>query len=70
MIKWDEYEFAKMTDLKKRIDEIPGDGWWTTSGRDTFLSSAVDLLRKGWTEDEIIEFLETLYFAVAGEFGE
>lgn len=58
-------------DLRKRIDEIPGEnGWWTTGGRDAFLSAAVDLLRKGWSDDEIVEFLETMYSAVAGEFGE
>lgn len=64
-------EFVNMTNLKKRIEEIPGEnGWWKTGGYDFVLDASVYLLQAGWTEDQIVSFVKGMYFAVAGEFGE
>lgn len=55
--------------LKKRIKNIPEDGWYKSSSRDTFIDIGEELLQKGFSEDEIIDILESCYYATADCFG-
>ncbi len=56
--------------LRKAIAEIPGsDGWWHSSGQDTFEELAERLLAAGMTTEDALGILEGAYGAAAGEFG-
>lgn len=57
--------------MKKRIAIIPNDSeWHKTSSQETFEDNAEKMLDWGLSEDEIMEVLESLYFAVANEYGD
>lgn len=59
-----------MSDLEKRIIEIPSDGeWWRKGNFDAFVALAKELIAKGFTEDEAVRFLDDCYSTVANEFG-
>lgn len=54
----------------KRLEEIPGsDGWWKNDGRDCFVEYYKELHEKGYSKEEAIDFLESVYSCVAAEFG-
>jgi hypothetical protein len=58
------------TQLMKEIEKIPGDnGWWHTDGGETYKEVAGQLLCDGFSEEKVLEILERLYGAAAGEFG-
>jgi hypothetical protein len=60
----------KKDELGKRILEIPEDGeFWNSGCGDSFYDVGKILLEKGFSMDETIDMLETLYFATASEFG-
>ena len=55
--------------LKKRIKELAYEGSWNKGGEETFLKHALLLVECGYAEEVIIEWLTSLYWAVASEFG-
>ena len=58
---------------KKRITgafQILGDGSWFKGGDTDFYKYAEELMEKGYTEDEAIDFLEKVYNTVANEYGD
>ncbi len=57
--------------LYKRVDnEIPENGeWWDSDTGETYREAATELIKKGFTESDAIEFLSGLYHAAAAEFG-
>ena len=56
--------------LEKRIKKIPRDEWWSSSSEQTFLFAAHGLIKKGFSEDEAINLLTSLYFAVSNCYGD
>ena len=60
-----------MSKLNKRIEkEVPNDGeFWRESAKEIFIGAGADLKKRGFTDDEIISLLSTLYQAAAEEFG-
>lgn len=59
-----------MDRLTERIDKIPPEGFWNSSTWERFQEVGRRLRGKGISEDEVIEILTELYFAVASEYGE
>lgn len=60
----------KYAKLEKQIAMIPGeDGWWNSSGEETFNEIALKLSDKGINDREIIDILSDCYYAVSEEFG-
>lgn len=59
-------------ELLTKIKNIPegNEGFWKHSTEDTFVSVAKTLLNKGFTEEETLVTLDSLYWAVASEFGD
>lgn len=55
--------------LMKFIDQLPGDEWWSHSNRDKFVQAAKTMKFAGMPEPLIQTVLETLYVAVAAEYG-
>lgn len=57
--------------LRQRISEIPGDeeGFYKSGSEETFYESGIELVNRGFSEDEAIEFLTQLYIATADCFG-
>lgn len=55
--------------LKVKINKIPSGGWWLSNTGEIFMNHAKKLTDKGFSEDEAVEILEDLYYAVASEFG-
>lgn len=57
--------------FRQRICEIPGDeeGFYKSDAEETFYQSGIELVERGFTEDEAIDFLSELYSATAGCFG-
>lgn len=56
--------------MREAIKQIPGqDGWWSSSGEETFLAVADRMLGAGMEADDVVEILEQAYGAVANEFG-
>lgn len=53
------------------VDSIPGsEGWWTTSGRDTYIETAKLLANTlNVDPDDVINILNKLYWATAEQFG-
>ena len=47
-----------------------GDGFYKTETDDKFLGFAETLTDKGFSEDEAIELLTDIYYAVANEYGD
>jgi hypothetical protein len=59
-----------MSTLNKRIKEIPGeDSWWKSSSYSCFSDIAKTLKEKGLSDDEIVDILESAYWAVADCYG-
>lgn len=59
-----------MKELEKWIDEtLPGEAGWWSGGNEEFSEQAKVLLDKGLSVEEIKGIFESLYSAVAGEFG-
>ena len=59
-----------MKELLEAIDNIPlGGEWWTQSARDTYISAGEEMLAAGMSVERVLEILESLYSATAGEFG-
>ena len=57
--------------LKRKIEEIPPD-WadgWRKGGDAVFLEHALRLVECGFTEEQVIDWLGELYYAVASEYG-
>ena len=61
-----------MKSLSKVIASIPGsEGWYKSSGEETFRNLGEDLIKKGkFTLDETEDFLQRAYSAVASEYGD
>lgn len=56
--------------LAKAIEQIPGpEGWWTSSGYETYLRIAKRLLDGGLPFPEVVGFLTDFYHAAAEQFG-
>ena len=58
---------------KKRISgsfQILGDKEWFHKGDKDFYKYAEELMEKGYTEDEAVDFLEKVYNTVANEYGD
>lgn len=56
--------------FKQQICEIPGDeGFYKSGTKEAYLSAGKDLLQKGFTEEEAIELLESLWSATSDEYG-
>lgn len=55
--------------LKTTIENIPDDGWWYISGKKVFIDTANKLLNKGFSVEEIIDILRSVYYAVGNEYG-
>ena len=56
--------------MKKEINQIPGsEGWWKSSGEDTFNMCAKVMKKSGMKEEDIIEVLTDLFYAASGEHG-
>lgn len=59
-----------MESFPARIRKIPGgEDWWHEHNLLTFLAIGGDLIERGFTEDEAVDWLEQAYRAVADEFG-
>ena len=57
-------------EFEDKIRELAQDGiWWSDDNFDKFLFVGKKLLEKGFTEDEAIVLLQTLYSAIMDEFG-
>lgn len=58
-------------DIHESIRTIPGEnGWWNSSGQETFEEIASRLISKGIEEDEVLEILSYAYGAVASQYGD
>ena len=56
--------------MYERIEEIPGvEGWWNSSSHEIFDGVGAKLLEHGFTEDDVIDILDRLYYAAGLEFG-
>jgi hypothetical protein len=57
-------------ELGAAIDAIPpGDGWWSTGGRETFHTLAQEMIGEGIPPARAVEILGRAYGAVAQEYG-
>jgi hypothetical protein len=55
----------------KKIKDIPGkQGFWKPETELKFLRLLKDLIAHGYTQEDAVEFLDGVYWCVAGEFGE
>lgn len=58
------------TTLEEAIEAIPGeDGWWKSHAESTYLSTAKQLIERGFSEDEAADLLDSLYWAAADCYG-
>lgn len=56
--------------LEERVLAIPGkDGFWKSHTKDTFLKTALLLWQRGFSDNEVIDILEKLWYAVSNEYG-
>ena len=59
---------------KKTLDEaIVGRmeiEWWKESSRQAFIICASIMLEKGFAEEEVLDVLNDLYYAVSDEYGD
>lgn len=57
--------------FRQRISEIPGDeeGFYKSDAEETFYNSGIELVNRGFTEDQAIDFLSELYTATARCYG-
>ena len=61
---------SKKSNFEKQILEIPGDeGFYKSDTEEAYLSAGEELLQKGFTEEEAIELLESLWSATSDEYG-
>ena len=57
--------------VRDEIAGLPGgDGWWKSSGEDTYEELAADLMAHGYSGDEAVALLSTAYSAAAEEYGD
>lgn len=57
-------------ELDLLINAIPGDdGWWHTSGAETFADITAQLMDRGFTQTDAVDLLTSAFGAVANEFG-
>lgn len=58
-------------DCKQKILAIPGkDGFYKSGTEQTFIHTAESLIRDhGFTEKEVIDFLDNMYRTVSDEYG-
>jgi hypothetical protein len=54
--------------LIEKVDAIC-DEWWHSSNAETFYNAAVDLVAHGYSEDDAVTLLSSLYGAVSDEYG-
>lgn len=53
------------------IDKIPGgNGWWHSSGGETYIALGKQLTEHGFTYDEAVDILSSAYSAAADEYGD
>lgn len=57
-------------EMRQAIHDIPGDGWWKSSGEDVFNGLADQLLTRGFTWQEAVNVLSEAYAAVADQYGD
>lgn len=58
-------------ELKQRVLDIPGgEGWWNLDNATPFYDAGVSMLEKGFTLEETVSLLESLFRAVADEYGD
>lgn len=58
-------------ELKKKILAIPGeDGFWKKDSEDEFVQNGERLKARGFNDDETLEILDSLYWAVANCYGD
>lgn len=58
--------------IEERIDEeIRGgkDEWWRRHSRKEYIKMAKELVKRGFTEEEAVNFLHKAFWAAASEFG-
>lgn len=56
--------------LEQAIAAIPGDdGWWSSGSEKVYVSMAKELMGKGFTQKEAVEFLTHAYVCAARCFG-
>lgn len=61
---------SNKSNFEQLISEIPGDeGFYKSGTKAAYLSAGEELLQKGFTEEEAIEFLENLWSATSDEYG-
>lgn len=62
--------FDVFVELKQRVLDIPGgEGWWNLDNATPFHDAGVSMLEKGFTLEETVSLLESLFRAVADEYG-
>ena len=67
MINIDGTEYST---LEEAIAAIPGEeGWWKSGSEEHYYKAAEELIEKGFSEAEAVEFLSGLYFSAADCFG-
>ena len=60
-----------MATLQQQLETIPPSGeWWHPEGLDTFITLAEELIGKGYSAEDAVDFLQQAYWAVANEYGE
>jgi hypothetical protein len=58
-------------ELGAAVDAIPpGDGWWSSDSRATYLALADDLISEGIPPARAVEILQAAYGAAAQEYGD
>lgn len=56
--------------MRKEIRKIPGpSGWWSNSGRTTYLDLGDELLEAGLKPGRVVEILTLAYGAAVNEYG-
>jgi hypothetical protein len=62
---------ATMTDsMRESVRTIPGEeGFWKSSSESTYQEHAQILLNKGFSEEQTLDILSSLYYAAANCYG-
>lgn len=51
-------------DILARVSSIPGaDGWWKSASGEAYVNACADLMARGWSADDAIKLLASLYRA-------
>jgi len=51
------------------IDDIVDGEWWQKRTGEAYVQAGIKMLAYGMSSSDIVEILESLYLATAGEFG-